>query len=387
MIEKGLLSWEQHIKSSAFEEDSVIVVLISENGKVLSKNENFKNIIPYFSIQNIINPGFEKIKKLPFIENSLIFKDYITIGNYSSNANLSLKSYIYKRNGEYLIVANLPTKNIIEQNRKLNDLVSENTDLQRQLIRNKKKLENTLQELDKLNHELKKQIQTKDKIFSIISHDIRSPFSGILGISELLKDNLDTLSKEEISKFVTHLDGATQSYHILITNLLEWASLQLNKYTFRPEKNNIYSLILNVYRVLIENANKKKITIEVNIPQELVFYVDTNMFLGIVRNLVSNAIKFTPKHGKIEVSAHIDSDHLHLSVTDSGVGITKEKIRQILRNELVRSTVGTENEKGTGLGLSLCKEFIDIHGGKLQIESSENSGTSFNIAFPDINKN
>ena len=148
MIEKELISWEPFIKSSVFEEDSVLIVLISEDGKVISKNENFKNIFPYFSIQNIINPGFDKIKTLDYVEGLLIFNDYITIGNYSSNANLSFKSYIYRRKGQYLIVANLPAKNIIEQNRKLNDLISENTDLQRQLIKNKKNLENTLQEMD-----------------------------------------------------------------------------------------------------------------------------------------------------------------------------------------------------------------------------------------------
>jgi len=382
MIDKELIGWEDCIEASVFDNKAKLQVLISENGKVIFKNLAFRKAIPHFSINNLINPTFKKIKNLPYIKQNLIFKDMLTIGTISSSLNQSYQTFIYKKFKQYLIVAQQSNDKLIEQNRKLRELLRENTDLQRQLLRSRKKQENTLAELDNLNNELKKQIQTKDKIFSIISHDIRSPFSGIMGISELLYENFSELSKDEMFKFVTHLNNASLSYYSLIINLLEWASLQQKKYSFLPRKHNIYELFNNVYTSLIENANRKQIVIKKNIPKDLIFKVDAHMFSGIVRNLLSNAIKFTPVKGTVTINASESNYKLSFSIIDSGVGLSKEKIEGILKNQLVKSTPGTNNEKGTGLGLSLCKEFIEIHHGQLSIESEINKGSCFRFVLP-----
>jgi len=382
MIDKELIGWEDCIEASVFDDTAKLQVLISENGKVIFKNPAFRKAVPHFSINNLINPTFEKIKNLPYIKQNLIFEDMLTLGTITSGLNQSYQTFIFKKYNQYLIVAQQSNNKLIEQNRKLRELLRENTDLQRQLLRTRKKQENTLAEFDNLNNELKKQIQTKDKIFSIISHDIRSPFSGIMGISELLYENFSELSNDEMYKFVTHLNNASLSYYSLIINLLEWASLQQKKYSFLPQKHNIHELFNNVYTSLIENANQKQLLIEKNIPKDLIFKVDAHMFSGIVRNLLSNAIKFTPVNGTVTINATVSKHKLSFSITDSGIGLSQEKIEGILKNQLVKSTPGTNNEKGTGLGLSLCKELIEIHRGQLSIESEINKGSCFRFVLP-----
>lgn len=387
MISKELSNWESYIKNSFFDTDSTIVVLLSEKGKLLYSNEAFKNTIPHFSIQKLLNPTFEKIKSLKFIEDRLIFNDFITLGSYSSNSNLSFKAYIYKNEDQFLIVGQQAADKLTEQNRKLNEMLRENNDLQRQLLKKTRSLENTLNELDKVNIELKKQIQTKDKIFSIIAHDLRSPFNGILGFAEILKENLPDLQKDEIEKFVDHIYNASHSYYNLIINLLDWASLQQKKYSFLPRKNNIKQLVSEVLIVLSGNAIKKDINVQINIPDDLDFCIDRNMFSAILRNLLSNAIKFTQPKGEITIKGDIEKNHLVITIQDSGIGISKERIKNILSNEFIESTNGTADEKGTGLGLSLCREFIEIHGGNLSVKSKIHEGTSFIVSIPDINKN
>jgi signal transduction histidine kinase len=387
VINKELLDWESYIRKSFFDTDTIIVVVLTESGKLLYSNESFKNMFPHFSIQKLLNPTFEKIRSLNFIEDRLLFNDIVTIGSYSSNSNLSFKAYIYKNDDQFLIVGQQAADKLAEQNRKLNEIVRENNDLQRQLLKKTKILENTLNELDKVNVELKKQIQTKDKVFSIVAHDLRSPFNGILGFSEILKENLPDLDQEEIKSFVDHIYNASHSYYSLILNLLDWASLQQKKYSFLPRKNNIKQLISEVLLVLNGNLIKKEITMEVSIPDETDFFVDRNMFSAIMRNLVSNAIKFTQQKGIITINGKIKQNHLMVTIQDSGIGIPNEKIQKILNNEIIESTNGTDNEKGTGLGLSLSKEFIEIHGGTLSIKSKMYEGTSFTISIPDVNKN
>jgi len=385
VINKELLDWESYIRKSFFDADTIIVVVLTESGKLLYSNESFKNMFPHFSIQKLLNPTFEKIRSLNFIEDRLLFNDIITVGSYSSNSNLSFKAYIYKNDDQFLIVGQQAADKLAEQNRKLNEIVRENTNLQRQLLKKTKILENTLNELDKVNVELKKQIQTKDKVFSIVAHDIRSPFNGILGFSEILKENLPELDQKEIKSFVDHIYEASHSYYNLIINLLDWASLQQKKYSFVPRRVNIKQLVSEVLLVLNGNLIKKEINLEVNISDEIDFRVDRNMFSAIIRNLISNAIKFTQKKGIITINCKIEQSQLIVSIKDSGIGMPNNKIQKILNNELIESTKGTDNEKGTGLGLSLCKEFVEIHGGTLSIESRLYEGTCFTISIPNIN--
>ena len=155
MINKDLLDWESYIRKSFFDTDTIIVIVLTENGRILYSNESFKNTFPYFSIQKLLNPTFEKIKSLEFIEDRLIFKDIITIGSINSNSNVSFKAYVYKNDNQFLIVGQQAADKLAEQNKKLNDIVRENNNLQRQLLKKTKILENTLHQLDQVNIELK----------------------------------------------------------------------------------------------------------------------------------------------------------------------------------------------------------------------------------------
>jgi signal transduction histidine kinase len=223
---------------------------------------------------------------------------------------------------------------------------------------------------------------SKDKFFSIIAHDLKNPFQAIIGFSEMLKEEMksgDIATSENYAGLIN--TSAIQTFRLL-ENLLEWANSQRGKITFNPVSINLRELVNEEFGVLGDMAKGKSIELKSSFYDNLKVMADRNMIKTILRNLISNAIKFTHKNGRVEVMAMISNNQVEISVSDNGIGMTNETMAKLFRLDGNLSTRGTENEKGTGLGLFLCKEFVEKHGGKIWVESESGKGSIFKMVLP-----
>ena len=241
-------------------------------------------------------------------------------------------------------------------------------------ITDRKKVEETLKENEA---KLRESNKTKDKFFSIIAHDLRGPFNSILGFSDLLLENHKKYNDSEREKYIKVIDNSAKQAYELLNNLLIWASTQTNGIVFKPQKHNLKEVITKLISQNKYDAAKKNIKLSSKLLKEINIYADLNMLKIILRNLISNAIKFTNSNGEIKINAEQDKDKVIISVSDTGVGIKKDKLQKIFDINEKTSTVGTAKEKGSGLGLLLCKEFVEKHGGEIWIESEIEKGSKF----------
>ena len=240
----------------------------------------------------------------------------------------------------------------------------------------------TEQIIKKQNEQLAELNATKDKFFGIIAHDLKNPFSGILGISDLLVNSDEKFSPEKTNEYIKLINEAAQSAYKLLENLLEWSQAQTGKIDFKPEDLSLESLLNNVLGLTKNTADAKNISINYKMQGEFVLFADQNMLNTILRNLITNAIKFTHKNGKITITAHKQNNEIEFVVKDTGVGMDKKTKNSLFKiNEKV-SGLGTDEETGTGLGLILCKEFVEKHDGKIWVESEIGIGSSFSFTIP-----
>lgn len=258
---------------------------------------------------------------------------------------------------------------------------------------NKEMLEEKIMLLDTLNDQLstserklKELNDSKDKFFSIIAHDLRSPFNGLIGFSDFLANEIEDLEKEDIKKFATEINKAANNLFKLLNNLLDWSRLQIGTMQFQPAKLDIADITGEIINLMKSNAIKKKIELINQINKSAEVFGDSNMVHSIIRNLVSNAIKFTESGGVVKVSLKDAGRFVEISVIDNGVGIPAEKIENIFKIGNYKSTLGTSCEKGSGLGLILCKDFVERHKGRIVCESStgeiDRRGTKFSFTLP-----
>lgn len=241
-------------------------------------------------------------------------------------------------------------------------------------------------ELQQTQDELKQANANKDKFFSIIAHDLRGPFSGFLGLSELLTTEFDQLEKTEIVQIGESLNKAAKRVFELIENLLEWARAQMGRIEFTPVQINLQEAIDRISKIFKATANNKDISLENNVDDDIIVFADNNMLNTILRNLTSNALKYTVRGGKITYSSNAQDDNsIEINVTDTGVGMKEEVMEKLFRIDVKHSTPGTEKEQGTGLGLLLCKEFVEKHNGKISVKSVLNQGSTFTFTLPKPN--
>lgn len=230
--------------------------------------------------------------------------------------------------------------------------------------------------------ELKEANQSKDKFFSIIAHDLKSPFQGLLGYSQILSTEFDTLSEEEKKLFISSIDELSNSAYKLLENLLEWSRLQTGKMAFNPENLNLLIELYPTLSLVKQTAWNKEIELTYSIDNSIFVFADKNMLNTIVRNLISNSIKFTNPGGIIKVASKLYNGSVEMSICDSGVGMSKNDLEKLFKLDKTISTKGTANEEGTGLGLLLCKEMINQHKGKIWVESELGKGTTFFFTLP-----
>jgi signal transduction histidine kinase len=236
--------------------------------------------------------------------------------------------------------------------------------------------------LRKNESQLKELNATKDKFFNIVAHDLKNPFTSLLGSSELLFRDIDKMDNDKIKTLASILNDASKSGYAILQNLLDWSRSQTGMLKFNPERIDLNNLINENITNLQLLATNKDISLFSEAEKSLYIFADKNMINTILRNLLSNAIKFTHKSGKVTVSAIINSGDVVISVKDTGIGISKENIDKLFRIDTKFSMPGTNNEQGTGLGLKLSKEFVEKQGGKIWVESIENKGSEFKFSIP-----
>jgi ligand-binding sensor domain-containing protein/signal transduction histidine kinase len=254
--------------------------------------------------------------------------------------------------------------------------------LEQKVIERTLQIEEQNQLIISKNQELKELNRTKDKFFSIIGHDLGNQFNIIVGFSEILISNLKKLDARKIEYHLTNIYNSSRHANELLENLLTWAKMQTKAISFHPEVLNVHSKIIESIDLLEGAYTKKNIKITVVANNEIQIFADANMFSTVFRNILANAIKFTPENGNISVNMVIKEDFCEISVQDSGVGLSEENIQKLFRIDSNHSTLGTNGEKGTGLGLVLCKEFIEKHRGKIWVQSELGKGSQFTFTLP-----
>jgi PAS domain S-box-containing protein len=237
-------------------------------------------------------------------------------------------------------------------------------------------------QLKKQEEELRELNATKDKLFSIIAHDLRNPFNSILGFSELALKNIKNQKYDKLERYCENVYHSARQSYDLLNNLLYWSRIQRGKMDFQPEELNLTSVVTKLADLFKGNLEEKDIDLSTEVEPNLTVHADRFMFETILRNLLSNAIKFTPKQGKITLKASKNNKETIISVLDTGVGIKPEAAEKLFRVEGHQSTPGTQKEKGTGLGLILCKEFVEKQGGEIWVESEINRGSTFSFTIP-----
>jgi len=225
-------------------------------------------------------------------------------------------------------------------------------------------------------------VSVRDKFTSLLAHDLRGAFSSIVVAAELLKDSIHEDSKEQIAKLVNRIHDTSKETHSLFEELLEWARAQQDHITFNPQKVQLSSLVNDGVRLLLDNAESKNVLITCNISGQIEIFTDKKMVDTIFRNLISNAIKFTPPSGQITLSATKQKKMVEVVVSDSGVGMDEETIQSLFKISETKSKTGTNGEMGIGFGLLLCKEFVERCGGEIWVESELGKGSDFKFTLP-----
>jgi signal transduction histidine kinase len=252
----------------------------------------------------------------------------------------------------------------------------------KKLLAANEQIENQKDELEILNRQLTEAKATQDKLYSIIAHDLRNPLQFLLFSSDVLYSDYTMMEQEEIHTYIGKIFITVQNMSDLLENLLQWSMSQYGKLECRPRPVNLDELVEETTTVFTENAEKKSICIQKRIPLHLRAYADEDMIKSVLRNLISNALKFTPSGGYVTISARETEHFIVTSIADTGLGIAGEKLDTLFKIGLNYTTAGTAKEKGTGLGLILCKELVEKNGGEIRVSSREGKGSCFEFSLP-----
>ncbi|GJQ63562.1 MAG: hypothetical protein SCALA702_26150 [Melioribacteraceae bacterium] len=264
----------------------------------------------------------------------------------------------------------------------LSVLIKNKNKTAQQIAQQKGEVDKLNQELGKRNKDLKSSNETKDKLFSIISHDLRNPAGVLVNYCDYLNSELDQLDPRMLKNISSSIKKSSESILELVNNLLDWSRSQMGKIVVNPERVSIAAIFEHVKTIYENYANLKKLSLKIELKSDIHVLADLHMIDSVLRNLVSNALKFTPSGGTIRLTAEIDNRMCKISVIDNGIGMSEELQKSLLNSEYNTSNKGTDNEKGTGLGLLLSKEFIKLNGGKIELESKESEGSKFWFTLP-----
>lgn len=359
--ENALHKIETNFKS-IYESTNVGIAIKDTQGYYIAANKAFETILGYTE---------EELKEMHFthfispedLEGALYVQKQLITNQINK---FTLEKKIVKKSGE-TIWCNVNIAAIRDTDNKTTSCISVLVDVTERRIHEEKLMD--------LN-------TTKDKFFSIISHDLQNPLIGIIGLGEILKDRVDTIESWERDKIIRWIIEGSQTARNLLTNLLEWSRSQSHQIDFFPVQINLFEIIEHNIFICKNLAEHKRITIINTIPEYFSVCTDSNVLNTIFRNLITNAIKFSHIESSIEISIIIEEDNCIVAVKDFGIGMNELQLDKLFNPIKKVSTPGTSNERGTGLGLILCKEFIDKYNGKIWATSTLNQGSTFYFTIP-----
>lgn len=355
-----------------FENANIGMCLVDLKGNIFKVNEQMSKIFGFsndeleqMNVIDISHPDFNTVSS-KFIKNA----------TEGTELNTEFEKKYFHKNGSILTCL-VKSSSVMDKNNNILFFISHIQDItdkkNAEIILHKQK-----EELQKLNSE-------KDKFFSIIAHDLMNPFNSIISFSNLLEEQIKSKEYDEIELFSKIIQQSSQRAMNLLINLMEWSQSQTGRMEFNPIHFDLDHLISEIILLFSEIAKQKCITIEKSITLPTEIFGDRNMLSAVLRNLISNAIKFTKLDGKIIISAIKNGSNIDVSICDNGVGIEQKRVEKLFQLTENYSTLGTEKEKGTGLGLILCKEFVEKHDGEIWVESEVGKGTSINFSIPQSN--
>jgi len=222
----------------------------------------------------------------------------------------------------------------------------------------------------------------KDQLYSILAHDLKGPIGNIKVLLDFLTNEPDLVDKKSYKELIGNVKQSADSVHELLENFLFWTKLQKDDIQFNPVRIDLQNLVIENINLLKSTAYTKNISLSIKIETGSAIFADEYMITTVLRNLIYNAIKFTPKGGTIEVSSKSNEDAVEIAIKDNGIGILKKNIDKLFRPEIHFTTKGTDNEKGSGIGLTLCKEFVEKNGGIINVKSTKNKGSTFHFTIP-----
>jgi PAS domain S-box-containing protein len=367
--EEALRKSEEKFRN-IFETSGIGMAILGPDGQFSKVNSAFCEIMG-FNDEEIIGSNFRDITHPADLEKSVELTKEMLKNELLESGSLE-KRYFHK-NGE--VVWALTNLSLIRD--------GEGKPLffiaQIQDITKRKKYE---EQLLKYTDDLKTINASKDKFFSIISHDLRTPFNSLLGITEYIAQSYDDMSPKEIKESVTNIYMSSQKVYNLILNLFEWTRIQTGRFDVDKTKIDLNENLDEIIHLYKDSAALKNISLLNDSPADIFAYADKYMFETVLRNLITNAIKFTPHGGSVSVSTVEKGNLAEVAVTDNGVGISEENQKKLFKIDTQFKTDGTADEKGTGLGLILCKEFVEKNGGAISVDSKEGSGTKFIFTLP-----
>jgi PAS domain S-box-containing protein len=380
-----------------------ILILDAETGMIKNVNPFLIELLGYSKEQlfekEIWEIGFFKdilANKDKFLE--LQQKEYVRYEDLPLETALGIKinvefvSNVYLVNNTKVIQCNIrdisDRRQMEDEQRILLEKIRESNEIIELNLFEKNSL---VEELSEAKEKLEQTNSEKDKFFSIIAHDLKSPFSGFLGLTKIMAEDIQNLTTDEMHEFALDMQSSANNLYKLLENLLEWARMKRGVIEFNPEMNNLKLIIKQILDIQLIVAKQKEIEFVNNIPDDLIVSADISMLNTVLRNLISNAIKFTRRGGKIEVGAKIikssddwqsSDDFTEIYIKDNGIGMSDNMIKELFKIDSRVSRPGTENESSTGLGLILCKEFIEKHSGRIWVESEVGKGSEFHFTLP-----
>jgi len=369
IIEDNLHESEERFKA-IFEQAAVgVAQIVTSTGHYNRINKKFSEIVGY-SEQEMLELTVKDITHIDDLQADLINMDKLNKGEI---VNFSREKRYIRKDGS-IVWVNLTVSPMLAsgEEQKYHITVAED-------ITDRKKFKDIL---IKSENQLKEANATKDKFFSIISHDLRNPFNTILGFSDLLSSKYDEYADDERKKIAEELNNSAKHTYSLLQNLLNWANTQLGRIEINKEVHKVKDLVADSIDPYLSAVANKKIEIFNNIPDDIDLWADIRTVKTVIGNIFNNAYKFTPKGGRITLSVSLEENFVKINISDTGIGIDEKIRNNLFRIDECKSLPGTENEQGTGLGLILCKEFAEKNDGTIEIESELGKGSTFTIILP-----
>ena len=353
----------EKLSMAASKTDNAILIS-NTNGEIEWVNEGFTRLYGYTYDELLTEKGKTYIET----SSNPQIKDIFNKALIEKKSQIYESNLVTKEGKEYKIQTTLTT--VLNKKNEIFKLIAIDSDITK---------------LKEVEDELQKLLITKDKFFSIIAHDLKNPFNSLIGLSQLLVHGFDRMSPEKIKHFHKNLYQISKKGYELLINLLEWSRSQMGTIQYQPILLNIYGLTEETFSLYNSKALEKEITLTNSTIEDSLVLADKNMIKTILRNLISNALKFTERGGAIEILENNFKGFKEITVRDTGIGISPEDIKKLFKLDKNFTTSGTEDETGTGLGLILCKDFVEKHGGNIRIESKIGFGSKFIFTLPTNN--